>query len=53
MSKWLETFAYRTEISVNILILSCVFSLVISLFTVSFQGFKAARANPIESLKYE
>lgn len=53
MSKWLEAFAYRAEISINIFILSCVFSLVISLFTVSFQGFKAARANPVESLKYE
>ena len=53
MSKWLQGFAYRTEISAWIFILSCGIALVIALATVSFHAIKAATANPVESLRYE
>jgi putative ABC transport system permease protein len=53
MNKWLQGFAYRTEISVWIFVLSCVIALVIALATVSFQAIKAATSNPVKSLRYE
>ena len=53
MRKWLENFAYKTEISWWIFGLSGIIVLVISFFTVSWQTFQTARRNPIESLRYE
>lgn len=53
MSDWLEGFAYRIGLSPWIFIGSGVIALAIALITVSFQAFKAARANPVDSLKYE
>lgn len=53
MSNWLENFAYRTEISIWVFILSGIIALVIALVTVSSQTIKAATANPVKSLRYE
>lgn len=53
MSKWLEDFAYRIEISWWVFVLSGGIALVIALLTVSFQAVKAAVANPVEALRYE
>jgi len=53
MNKWLENFAYKTEISWWIFILSGAFALAITLITVSFQSWNTARKNPVESLRYE
>ena len=53
MTKWLQDFAYRIEISWWMFVLSGGIALVIALATVSFQAIKAATANPVESLKYE
>ncbi len=53
MSKWLEDFAYRTNINIWIFILSGVLALLIALLTVISHAVKAARANPIKSLRYE
>ena len=53
MDKWLQDYAYRTEISWGIFILTGGISLLIALVTVSFQAVKAATANPVESLRYE
>jgi putative ABC transport system permease protein len=53
MNKWLQDFAYRTEISWWLFALSGFIALSIALLTVSWQTWKAATANPIESLKYE
>jgi len=53
MGRWLENFAYRTNIGFLAFIFSGVITLVITLLTISFQSFKAARANPVDSLKYE
>jgi putative ABC transport system permease protein len=53
MNKWLENFAYRTRLTVDIFVLSTVVALVVAAFTVGFQTFKSASANPIESLRYE
>jgi putative ABC transport system permease protein len=51
--RWLETFAYRTEITLTVFIISGFLVLVIALATVSYQSIKAALANPVDSLRYE
>jgi putative ABC transport system permease protein len=53
MNKWLENFAYKTELSWWIFALAGLLALGIALLTVSFQSYKAAVKNPVESLRYE
>ena len=51
--KWLENFAYKTTLSWWIFALAGILALGIALLTVSFQSWKAATRNPVESLRYE
>ncbi len=53
MSRWLQNFAYRVNIGLWTFVLSAALALVIALLTVSYQSFKAAFANPADSLRYE
>lgn len=53
MNKWLENYAYRTEVPWWIFALAGMVTIVIALITVSFQAVKAALANPIKSLRTE
>ncbi len=53
MNKWLENFPYHVKIGISTFVLTTMFAFVIALFTVGFQSVKAARANPIDSLRYE
>lgn len=53
MNKWLENFAYKTELSWWIFALSGMLALGIALLTVSWQSWKAATRNPVEALRYE
>ncbi len=53
MHKWLENFAYKTGLSWWIFVLAGVIALGIALLTVSWQSWKAAVKNPVESLRYE
>jgi putative ABC transport system permease protein len=53
MNSWIESFPYRTSITSWVFIIAGTTVLLISLLTVSFQTFRAARANPVDSLKYE
>ena len=53
MSKWLEDFAYRVNISWWIFAVAGALALVIAMLTVSLQAIKAAIANPIKSLRTE
>jgi putative ABC transport system permease protein len=53
VDKWLQNFAYRTELSWWIFGLAGLLSLVIALLTVSWQSWKAATKNPVEALRYE
>lgn len=53
MNKWLESFAYKTEISWWIFALAGLLALGIALLTVSWQSWRAAMRNPVEALRYE
>jgi putative ABC transport system permease protein len=53
MQKWLESFAYKTELSWWIFALAGLLALGIALITVSYQSWKAATRNPVEALRYE
>jgi len=51
--KWLEGFAYKTEISWWVFGLAGFATLIVALVTVSWQSLKAAKANPVKSLRTE
>jgi ABC-type antimicrobial peptide transport system permease subunit len=53
LNKWLQDFAYRIDISWWIFVVAGMSALMIALLTVSFQGVKAAIANPVKSLRNE
>jgi len=53
MNGWLQNFAYRTPIHLGIFILAAGLALIIALLTLSFRLFHAARAHPIDCLRYE
>jgi ABC-type antimicrobial peptide transport system permease subunit len=53
MNKWLESFAYKTDLSWWIFALAGLLALGIALLTVSWQSWRAATRNPVEALRYE
>ncbi len=53
MHKWLENFAYKTELNWWIFALAGIIAIGITLLTVSFQSWRVATRNPVESLRYE
>jgi putative ABC transport system permease protein len=53
MKAWLQKFAYRADIEIWIFLLSGAVGLIVALLTVSLQTLRAARANPVDSLKHE
>jgi putative ABC transport system permease protein len=53
MHKWLQNFAYRTELSWWIFACSGILALVIALLTVTWQSWRAATRNPVDALRYE
>jgi ABC-type antimicrobial peptide transport system permease subunit len=53
MNKWLQDFSYRISIDWEILMVTGFVALTIAILTVSFQSIKAARANPVKSLRTE
>jgi putative ABC transport system permease protein len=53
MNTWIQSFPYHTPITGVVFMVAGAMVLLIALLTVSFQTFRAARANPIDSLRYE
>ncbi|WP_100614528.1 ABC transporter permease [Confluentibacter citreus] len=53
MHKWLENFAYKTNLSWWVFALAGIFTLIIALLTVSWQSYQAATQNPVNSLRDE
>ncbi len=53
MQQWLENFAYRVALTPWVFIASTALIACIALLTISLKTFKAASANPVDSLRYE
>ncbi|MEQ8712485.1 MAG: FtsX-like permease family protein [Cyclobacteriaceae bacterium] len=53
LDQWLQEFAYRIDMPWMVVGFGCLLALVLSQITVSFHAIKAARANPVDVLKYE
>lgn len=51
--KWLQNYAYRIDIGFWMFLAAGLVVLLLALFTVSYQAIKAARANPVDILRYE
>ncbi len=52
-SKWLDNFAYKTDIGVLVFIVAGIVSFLLAILTVSYHTMKAARTNPVEALRTE
>jgi putative ABC transport system permease protein len=53
MYKWLQGFAYRTELDIWIFALAGLLTVATTFLTVSWQSWIAATRNPVDSLRYE
>lgn len=53
MKRWLQNFAYRVPISIEIFVLAAVAALLVALLTVSYQATRAALSNPVEAIRNE
>jgi len=53
MHKWLQDFAYRTNISWWAFVVTGGIILAVTMLTVCLQSWRAATSNPVEALRYE
>ena len=53
MNRWLENFAYRIHIGIEVLIFASLTTILVAVLTVSYLSIKAATTNPVEALRYE
>jgi putative ABC transport system permease protein len=51
MNEWLQTFAYKTELTWTVFIAGGVISLTIAWATVGYESLRAAMCNPVDILK--
>jgi len=53
MHKWLQNFAYKTNLNWWVFALAGTMAMAVALLTVSWQCWRAASRNPVEALRYE
>ncbi|MCW3124198.1 MAG: ABC-type antimicrobial peptide transport system, permease component, partial [Flavipsychrobacter sp.] len=53
MHSWLQNYTYRVTITAGVFIISGLLAMIIAIATVSLQAIKAAKANPVKSLRSE
>jgi len=53
MDKWLQNFAYRTDLQIWFFFVSGLLALAIVVITISITTLKTALSNPVNSLRYE
>ncbi|MGV8878074.1 MAG: ABC transporter permease [Sphingobacteriaceae bacterium] len=53
MNKYMQIYAYRTEISWWLFALTLLIMLILTMFTLSFKTLQTAKANPVKSLRTE
>jgi putative ABC transport system permease protein len=53
MTKWLDTFAYHTNVQMTTILASGIIAFLIVTLTVSYRTWRSANTNPAQTLKYE
>jgi len=53
MKRWLDNFAYRAPVGIEVVVLSGLLAMVIAFLTVSYQTVKASFLDPVRTLRYE
>jgi putative ABC transport system permease protein len=53
MNGWMQTFPYRSGISAFVFVVAGAIVLIVALLTISYQTVRAAKTNPVDSLRYE
>jgi putative ABC transport system permease protein len=53
MSRWLQDFAYRVELSAGVFVLAGLSAVAVALGTVGYQSWRAGLMRPVESLRSE
>ena len=53
MNSWLQGFAYRAEITIDVFFYAGIAAVIIALLSVGYQAVKAAVSDPVKSLRYE
>ena len=53
MNRWLEAFAYRTEVGIGTLVLALAVALSVAFATVLYRSLRAALSDPVDALRYE
>lgn len=53
MNSWLDGFAYRISLGVEVFAFAAIVTLIVAFITMSFKTVNAALANPVESLRDE
>jgi putative ABC transport system permease protein len=53
MTKWLQDYAYRTEIGWDVFAITGIVAILIALLTISYQSLRAAWINPVKNLRSE
>jgi putative ABC transport system permease protein len=52
-NSWLKGFEYKIPVTITVFVYAGVSALLIALITISYESFKAAATNPINSLRNE
>jgi putative ABC transport system permease protein len=53
LSLWLRDYSYRITVGWNVFLLTGILTLVIASATLSYRSIKTAKANPVDSLRYQ
>jgi len=53
MSKWLQNFAYRINMGLDVFILPALLAQFTALITIALKTVRAATTNPVEPLRHE
>jgi ABC-type lipoprotein release transport system permease subunit len=53
MNGWLESYAFRIHIGVDLFLIAILGTVLLAWLTVGHRAFKAATSNPVETLRYE
>ncbi len=53
LGKWLESYAYKTELSIGVFVIPGISVLIFAILTVFLQAWKASQTSPAVCLKYE